>query len=166
MTKETYMTITRPFRENPKMARGIHIANRMCTSIMYAAYPLLLIYMFRQQEAALVRAVLVPFISFVVLSVFRYLVNRKRPYEVFEMPPVIKKDTRGKSFPSRHVFSAMMIAQTFLFLSPWNWLGLLFTAVALLLAAVRVCSGVHFISDVIAGAAFAVAAALTGYVLL
>ena len=90
----------------------------------------------------------------------RYLINRKRPYEKFDVPPVIPKDTKGKSFPSRHVFSATVIAMTFLFMSPWMWLGVALLFVALLEGVVRVVSGVHYISDVIAGMVVGILAAL------
>lgn len=163
MTKETYVKMTQPFRDNPEMAKGIHIANKLCTLTMYAAYPLLLLYLFWQKEQGLLRAVLVPGVSFVLLSVFRHVVNRPRPYEAFEVAPIIKKDTKGKSFPSRHVFSATIIAMTFLLASPWHWIGIVFLVVSLLLAIVRVVSGVHYISDVVAGMAVAVLAAVVGY---
>lgn len=157
--------MTQPFRDNPKLARVIHMLNKACTILMYAAYPLLLIYMLLNKEEGFLRALLVPAISFVVLSVGRHLLNRPRPYEVFGVPPVIKKDTKGNSFPSRHVFSATMIAMTFLLMSPWSWLGVLFLAICLLLAVVRVVSGVHFISDVLAGFFVGVLAAVIGYLL-
>ena len=166
MTKETYVNITQPFRDNPKMARGIHMANKICTLSMYLAYPLLILYMFWMRDAYVARVIMVPLDSFIILSVFRYFVNRPRPYEKFEVPPVIAKDTKGKSFPSRHVFSAMVIAMTFLLASPWSWLGVLFVVVAVLLAIVRVLSGVHFISDVVAGAGFAIVAAVVGYIVI
>ncbi|MBE5888966.1 MAG: phosphatase PAP2 family protein [Lachnospiraceae bacterium] len=166
MTKETYVNITQPFRDNPKMARGIHMANKICTLSMYLAYPLLILYMFLMRDAYVARVIMVPLDSFIILSVFRYFVNRPRPYEKFELPPVIAKDTKGKSFPSRHVFSAMVIAMTFLLASPWSWLGVLFVVVAVLLAIVRVLSGVHFISDVVAGAGFAIVAAVVGYIVI
>lgn len=166
MTKETYVNITQPFRDNPKMARGIHMANKICTLSMYLAYPLLILYMFWMRDAYVARVIMVPLDSFIILSVFRYFVNRPRPYEKFELPPVIAKDTKGKSFPSRHVFSAMVIAMTFLLASPWSWLGVLFVVIAVLLAIVRVLSGVHFISDVVAGAGFAIVAAVVGYIVI
>jgi len=142
------------------------MANKICTLSMYLAYPLLILYMFLMRDAYVARVIMVPLDSFIILSVFRYFVNRPRPYEKFELPPVIAKDTKGKSFPSRHVFSAMVIAMTFLLASPWSWLGVLFVVVAVLLAIVRVLSGVHFISDVVAGAGFAIVAAVVGYIVI
>ena len=166
MTKENYVKITQPFRDNPGMAKGIHIANKLCTGLMYVSYPALIGYLFLQNDEMVLRAILVPAISFVLLSVGRYVINRPRPYETFEVPPVIKKDTKGKSFPSRHVFSATVIAMTFLLASPWTWLGIVFFVVSLLLAVVRVVSGVHYVSDVLAGIAIAVLAAWIGYIIM
>ena len=45
MKKETYIKMTQPFRENPEMAKGIHIVNKICTGVMYVAYPILLVFM-------------------------------------------------------------------------------------------------------------------------
>lgn len=59
-------------------------------------------------------SIIAPLVGFIAVSVFRYIVNRPRPYEKFDMPPVIPKDTHGRSFPSRHVFSAFIIAFTVL----------------------------------------------------
>lgn len=169
MTKEDYIKMTQPFRDNPGLAKGIHIANKLCTGIMYLAYPLLLVYLFFQKESSYFsfwRGLFVPAVSFVLLSFVRKWINRQRPYEKFEMPPVIKKDTKGNSFPSRHVFSATMIAMTFLLMSPWSWLGGIFLFVAGVLAIVRVISGVHFISDVLAGIVVAMVAAIVGYLII
>lgn len=160
MKKEAYMKMTQPFRDNPQMAKGLHILNLICTGTMYVLYPLLLVYLFWTKDAGLIKAFLVPSISFVLLSMGRYFINRKRPYEAFEVPPVIPKETKGKSFPSRHVFSASVIAMTFLLMSPWAWLGVVLLGVAVLEAVVRVVSGVHYISDVLAGLLVGIIAAI------
>lgn len=167
MTKEKYIKMTQPFRDHPEMAKGIHMVNKACTMIMYVAYPILLVYLFFHKESSYFsfrHALFVPAISFLLLSVGRALINRPRPYEAFQVASVIKKDTKGKSFPSRHVFSAAIISMTFIFMSPWNWLGLIFLGVTILLALVRVISGVHYISDVVAGISCGIIAAILGYV--
>lgn len=171
MKKETYIKMTQPFRDNPDMAKGIHIVNKLCTGVMYLSYPVLLVYMYFNAHLIssffrFEKVLLVPAISFVLLSMFRKIVNRPRPYEAFDVPPVIKKDTKGHSFPSRHVFSATIIAMTFILHSPFFVLGLIFMVVSLLLAVVRVVSGVHYISDVVAGILIAVVAAVVGYLMI
>ena len=69
------------------------------------------------------------------------------------MPPVIPKNTKGHSWPSRHVFSATIIALTFF---PVNMpLAIVLLVCAAGIAVIRVISGVHSISDVVAAAACA-----------
>ena len=160
MKKETYIKITQPFRDHPEVAKGLHIINRICMLIMYVSYPSLLIFLYIKKEETLTEVFLIPAISFVLLSLGRYFINRKRPYEAFDVPPVIPKKTKGKSFPSRHVFSATIIAMTYFMMSPWAWLGIILMVVALVEALVRVLSGVHYISDVVAGMAVGILASL------
>lgn len=166
MTKETYVKMTQPFRDNPGMAKGIHIANKVCTMCMYVSYPLLIFYMVWKADENLLCGILVPAVNFLLLTLFRRIFNRPRPYEAFEIPPVIPKDTKGKSFPSRHVFSSMVIAMTFLLVSPWPVIGVVFVVLTVLLAIVRVLSGLHYPSDVIAGALYAIVVAIMGYVVM
>lgn len=112
----------------------------------------------------LYRSVLIPGIAFIVVSVFRKKVSSPRPYEVYNFVPVIKKDTKGKSFPSRHVFSVFMVAMAYGQISviAAMWIGV----VGIILAFLRVVGGVHFIKDVIAGAAIAIICGGIGFGLL
>jgi membrane-associated phospholipid phosphatase len=96
-----------------------------------------------------------------LVSVYRAWRSEKRPYEVLEIQPLIVKETKGNSFPSRHVFSAFVIAVTALWVAPAAGGVLLVLGVAL--AACRVIGGVHWPRDVIAGAAVGIAAGLLGY---
>lgn len=166
MKKDTYLKMTRPFRENAKMARSLHIINKIITYVMVALYMGLLAYYACNQDERLIRAIIVPLDSFIIVTVFRYMLNRKRPYEHFDIPPVIQKDTAGKSFPSRHVFSAFIIAMTYLCWSPLVWAGTVLLVLAASMAVVRVISGVHYISDVAAGAVCGIAAGVLGYVIV
>ena len=166
MKKDTYLKMTRPFRENAKLARSLHIINKIITYAMVLLYMGLLAYYACNQDERLIRAIIVPLDSFIIVTVFRYMLNRKRPYELFDIPPVIQKDTAGKSFPSRHVFSAFIIAMTYLCWSPLVWAGVVLLVLAAGMAVVRVVSGVHYISDVTAGAVCGIVAGVLGYVIL
>lgn len=163
MTKEGYLKLTGPFRRHPGLARILHNLNRGLTALMFAAYVLLLAYQLLTKDLRLARCIIVPLDAFLVTSVLRWLVARKRPYETFGEAPVIRKESRGDSFPSRHVFSAFVIAMTFLLATPWTWAGLLLLAASAAIAAIRVLSGVHYISDVICGALIGIGAGLLGY---
>jgi len=149
MTREMYYKMTQPFRD-PKRARSLHIANKILTGMIFVAYPILLIWSFFFRQECLLGSILVPLDGFIGVTVFRCLVNRRRPYETFGLPPVIRKDTTGKSFPSRHVFSAAIIAFTFFYVPEAAPIGIVLLVCTLLLSVIRVVSGVHYISDVVA----------------
>ncbi len=167
MEKSTYLKITGPMREHPKLAKNIHRANQLLSAIVMASYPILLLWLFLQREAvALVRGILVPMDAFILLSVLRYFIGAKRPYEVFGVEPVIPKKTKGNSFPSRHVFSVFMIAMAYLALAPSFFPGIFLIVIGVLLAFVRVVSGVHFPRDVIAGMLAGVASGVIGFYLI
>lgn len=147
--------MTAPFRDHPQMARSLHILNKILTGILFLSYALFLVWLFLNKDKGLVRAICVPLDGLVAVSVFRILINRPRPYEKFHEKPLIPKETKGKSFPSRHVFSAAVIAGAFFAGGFWQ-MGLICLFVTVFLAVLRVISGVHYISDVIAGMGFAV----------
>ena len=158
MRKETYIKMTQPFRENPKLAKSLHIANKILTGLVFIAYPCLLLWMLWHKDPRLTNAIIYPMNGFICVTVVRAILNFPRPYERFEMPPVIPKDTKGHSWPSRHVFSAAVIAFTFFPFSVEAGTVLLIASAAL--AVIRVLSGVHYISDVLAGFALAMVFAL------
>ena len=79
----------------------------------------------------------------------RLLINRTRPYEKYNYTPVFPKDTKGKSFPSRHAASAFILSYAFLYINPI--LGIISLSISLVLASLRPLCGVHYISDVVAG---------------
>jgi membrane-associated phospholipid phosphatase len=116
---------------------------------MYLVYPLLLIHLFINKPDKLPIFILIPGLSFVLVSFGRHLLNAPRPYETWNITPLIPKDTKGHSFPSRHVFSASIISMAVLRLNPI--LGILFLVLSLVIAICRVIGGVHYPHDVAAG---------------
>ena len=160
MTPAQYARLSAPFRPE-KRRRALLAVNRVLTYGCYAAYPLLLAALAVQRDGRFWRAVLVPGISFVLLSLVRRLINAPRPYEALDIDPLIHKDTHGKSLPSRHVFSMFVIAMTFLWILPP--LGVLLLICGAVLAAVRVIGGVHYPRDVIVGAVAGVLAGVVGF---
>ena len=80
------------------------------------------------------------------------------------MPPVIEKDTSGKSFPSRHVFSVFIIAMTIFY--QHSGPGVILGLVGVGLAAIRVVGGVHEPKDVIVGALAGILCGVIGFYLI
>lgn len=166
MSKSTYINMINYFREHPRLSRLLIYINRIITYGVFLLYPFMIAYLTYIKSPILLKAILVPLDSFIVLSVSRFMLNRPRPYEKFDTNPIIDKDTKGKSFPSRHVFSAFIISFTCLWCVQVGWLSGILIAGALLLAIIRVLLGVHFVSDVIAGALFALVVAYLGYIII
>lgn len=176
MKKETYLYMIQSLKKRPSLAKGIIGANSIITKAIYIAYPCLLGYLLvfdpgitfaldHFLESMFFKALLVPLGSFVILSALRKGINAPRPYEVYETSPLIPKNTKGKSFPSRHVFSIFIIGMTFYYCCPAPELGIVILILGIFLAILRVVSGVHFIKDVVAGALLGILMAELGFYL-
>ncbi|MCO4493708.1 phosphatase PAP2 family protein [Streptococcus infantarius] len=144
-----YAKITDPIRKNPRAVHSLRLINRLLTAVMYLVYPLLLIYLFVKQQSQLIPAIFIPGVSFILVSLMRKMINVPRPYEAWQINPLIQKDTQGQSMPSRHVFSASIISMAVLTQS--SFLGVILLILSLVIAFCRVLGGVHYLHDVVAG---------------
>lgn len=138
----------------------LNALNTVFTIAVYISYPAFLIFLFVTGNDNLLRCTLVPAVSFAAVSVLRKIINRARPYEKLDIDPIIKKDKTGESMPSRHVFSVFVIAFAFMYFKPL--LSLPFFVVGIILSFIRIVGGVHYPSDVAAGALIGITAGLIG----
>ncbi len=161
MQKSFYDALSRPFETNEKRKRRLVTANRIVTIAFYVIYPAMLAVLIIFRDTRFWRVLLVPVLSFILVTVFRRIVSAKRPYEVWDVPPLIEKETAGRSFPSRHVFSAFIIAMAALWLNIPA--GIILLAAGTFLAVARVIARVHFVRDVVAGALIAVGLGILGF---
>ena len=106
-------------------------------------------------------------VPFAAVTFMRLCINAPRPYEVFDIEELAHLGAelkKGRSFPSRHVFSAFLIGVL------WLPYSLAFGIAALLagvfLAAERVLLGIHFIKDVTVGAVVGAVSGLIGVLIL
>ena len=157
MKKETYIKTVNKVREHKHLERALVFANEILTGIVYISFPILLVTLgYNRRFRDLIKIVLVCGISFVLVSVCRHFYNAKRPYFLYEYEPIVAKEKEGHSMPSRHVFSAFVIAMSFAYI---NWkFSIIFFVVAILIAVHRVIMGVHFVKDVVVGALIGIAA--------
>ncbi|MGT2649852.1 phosphatase PAP2 family protein [Streptococcus troglodytae] len=148
---EFYEKLTKPVRTRSKWLYFVKTVNSLITRIMPFIYLMLLLYLFWTQKrwTALMPFVLVPSLSFVLLSLVRKYLNQPRPYERWTISPLIIKDAKGQSMPSRHVFSAVVISVCVLRVTVWG--GIMLLILSALLACCRVLGGVHYPKDVIIG---------------
>ena len=139
-------------------------------SVMYVAFAYLAtcawLYQHHSTEEC-VRLVLVSAIPFILVSAVRLVLNYERPYELVDLKPFEKMRKRrkaGKSFPSRHVFSAFLIG---VLLLCYNLpVAVATLVVGLFLAIERALLGIHFPKDVFFGALFGVLFGMIGMFVL
>lgn len=146
--KEFYRKISSPFR-NDKGKKLITNWNQVITGFIYLLYSFLLLDLITTNRELILPFIFIPGISFLSLSWVRSKLNYPRPYEIWDIQPLIIKESKGNSFPSRHVFSASIIAMCALKVN--LTLGIFGLFCSILLACLRVIGGVHFPRDVMWG---------------
>ena len=142
---EFYNWLIQPFINKPHRIQLLRRLNRILTFVMPGIYGLVFCWLFAKQVSLekIWPFIWIPASGFVLFSLFRHWINVPRPYENWNIQPLLEKHSSGHSFPSRHVFSATMISMCVCQLSlP---LGL----ASMLLALVRVMGGVHYPKDVL-----------------
>lgn len=148
MSYETfYKKISHPFEKNPKV---LNRADRLLTLVFYVSYPLLLlyVYVFFHEKERVIFYIMMPAFFLAICTLIRGMINCPRPYERYQIKPIIHKDTKGQSFPSRHVFSAVLISMAVISVYPLYGTVLFFLSI--LEAYIRVAGGVHTPWDVFA----------------
>ena len=137
--------------QHPQLLQLMRVFNRMMTVLMPLAYLTLLGTNFVSKGVGkeLSAYILVPAFGFVLLTLVRKWINQPRPYEVWEIIPLLDRDSPGQSMPSRHVFSATIISMACLHAS--LTMGMICLTLSAFLGLVRVLGGVHFPKDVVVG---------------
>lgn len=154
-TARQYARWTAGLRTHPRARAAVLGANRWLKVPCYVLYPLLLALTWFgvgciPAGATFWHALLAPVMGFALETALRAWLDAPRPYELLAIDPLVHKGTHGKSFPSRHVFSAFVIATCWLSYSVP--VGCALAAAGTVLAVARVLGGVHFPRDVVAGA--------------
>ena len=143
-----YEELTKNYQTDEKK-KLLRLCNKIVTNIYYVVYPLLLLYLFVKQSEKLLPTILIPQFSIVAITLLRKVLARPRPYEEYPIDQILEKETQHNAMPSRHVFSASIIAMMYFSVSP------ILACILLVLAAIegyiRVVGGVHYPRDVIVG---------------
>ncbi len=123
----------------------------------------LIIYSFVKEDYLMfTKCIVVPATAFVVVSIFRKLIDSPRPYTKYDITPLINKDKSGESFPSRHTLSAFLITMTGFYV--YFPIGIVLAVISSVIVVTRVISGVHFTKDVIAGALIGILSGLIYFI--
>ena len=125
--------------------------NRFMTVVMPMIYLTLLTTTYLQEGLGKQVGIylFIPASGFVILSFLRKKINAPRPYEEWDIKPLLDRDSPGQSLPSRHVFSATVISMACLHAS--LTMGMICLILSAFLGLVRVLGGVHFPKDVVVG---------------
>ena len=162
MTAQRYQAIFDWFRARPAALRALGYAQKISVLGVYLVYGAVLAVTLWQRSGQFWRVLAVPAAVYVLGTLLRAAINRPRPYEALNFTPLFPKDTKGQSMPSRHCFSAAAIAAAVWYVLPP--LGAVLAVLAVIIAVSRVVTGVHFVSDVLAGLAFGLVFAVAGRV--
>ncbi|QKL33794.1 phosphatase PAP2 family protein [Streptococcus mitis] len=149
--QEWYDYIAANIENRPFLLSLLRTFNRFMTVVMPIVYLTLLATAYLQEGLGkqVLMYVFIPVSGFVILSFLRKKINAPRPYEVWEIVPLLDRDSPGKSMPSRHVFSATIISMACLHAS--LTMGMICLTLSAFLGLVRVLGGVHYPKDVVVG---------------
>ena len=149
--QEWYEYMADNIKSKPFLFRLLRTFNRLMTVVMPIVYLILLVITYLQQGLGkqVWIYLFIPASGFVILSFLRKKINAPRPYEVWEIVPLLDRDSPGQSMPSRHVFSATIISMACLHAS--LSVGLILLILSAILGLVRVLGGVHYPKDVVVG---------------
>ena len=149
--QEWYDHIAGNIENKPFLLSLLRTFNRFMTVVMPMIYLTLLAITYLQQGLGkqVLIYVFIPASGFVILSFLRKKINAPRPYEEWDIKPLLDRDSPGQSMPSRHVFSATIISMACLHTS--LTMGMICLILSAFLGLVRVLGGVHFPKDVVVG---------------
>ena len=149
--QEWYDHVASNIKNKPFLLRSLRAFNRFMTVVMPIVYLTLLATTYLQEGLGrqVLIYVFIPASGFVILSFLRKKINAPRPYEEWDIKPLLDRDSPGQSMPSRHVFSATIISMACLHAS--LTMGMICLTLSAFLGLVRVLGGVHFPKDVVVG---------------
>ncbi len=158
-----YERISAPFR-SLAARHMVNVADRLLVVLIAVAYIGVLGYSALNGDARTLKLALVPAITFALVSLIRATLDKPRPYEVYPIDPIIVKNTLGKSMPSRHLASAVIIACALAWFD--LRLGIPAFIACAIVGAMRIIGGVHFPRDIVAAAVISLACGLIGFVIV
>ena len=149
--QEWYDHIAGKIGNKPIFLSLLRAFNRFMTVVIPIIYLILLVITYLQEGLGkqVWIYLFIPASGFVILSLLRKKINAPRPYEVWEIVPLLDRDSPGQSMPSRHVFSATIISMACLHAS--LIVGFILLILSVFLGLVRVLGGVHYPKDVLVG---------------
>lgn len=148
-----YQTMLTYIHNRPLLKKTIIQVCRFFPYITFILYPCVLIYLWITKNELFLTTLIKPLSAFLIVTIFRKIMNRPRPYEAMDIHPLFHHK-QGESFPSRHTVSAFIIA--LVCFNVHFGLGLFTLFVAIIISGSRILAGVHYISDVLSAIVIAI----------
>ena len=148
-----------------RLKKTVYLADKIATGAIFVLYAAVCCFAFFRAEdtpSDAVRLIALPAFCLALSSLLRLIFNEKRPYER-GVTPLYEKSRKGRSFPSRHLSSAAVIAGICFFYLPV--LGCVAAALACVLFYTRFACGWHFPRDLLCGTLLGAACALPAFFL-
>ncbi len=146
--------------ESKKATLSLKVISALSVIFSVLSYCVLLFLSFYNSIYEGLSVLLSAALPFFAVGFVRMIIDAPRPYELYTFYENKPKERAGRSFPSRHAYSVFVIATIAFFYSVPLGIGLLIFGLAL--AVSRVLLGIHFIRDVVCGAAVGVISGLIG----
>ncbi len=165
--KHGYPLMYKKVYSKPRLAHFLKHGSYVAVALTAAAFLFCFVKLFVMEKLLAVKFLTVSAVPFVLVSIVRHFLDSKRPYQVFdfaEMGIDIPKHKIGRSFPSRHVFSSFLIGTLAFVYHPILAASVL--ALGAFIGLSRILLGVHFVSDVAAGAIIGIASGAVGILVL
>lgn len=147
-----------------RISLSLNIISHASALISAVAFFALLIYSYLSEPITALKIGVCALVPYILVSVMRKIIKAPRPYEMYDFYKAPPKSKVGQSFPSRHVFSACVIAVLSYTASVWMSIALL--TLGICLAVARVLLGIHFIRDVVAGALIGILSGIFGIIII
>lgn len=137
------------FNKHPTQKQILLFLSWFCVLLSFVGYVGILGYLiYTKQFINLVKTIVIPLSTIIGVELIRHIYSRPRPFETGNFVPLIDHEP-GRSFPSKHATSAMIIALSIYRIIPI--VGTMFIVNALLVGLTRIFSGIHHKSDVLCG---------------
>ena len=146
------------YNSHPTAKRALKLGNLLLPWLFFVCYGVLLVhacFVEPFETMDLIKTLFVPLLALFAVSVMRLAIARPRPYTeggAGITSFIDKKNADEKSFPSRHLACATVIAMTYLPYYPIA--GVFLLGGSVLLGYIRFALGLHYPSDLFAGIGF------------
>ncbi len=151
------------FTKNNKTAKALGIfAAKYSQKLFIAVYVIGIVLVYINNFSALIKFIVLPFITLLYNSFLRYKLNRPRPFVQENIAPLVEHEASG-SCPSNHGVSAMIIAFAYFALNPY--IAVCLIVLAVLTGVSRIMTGVHYPLDILISWIIAAVIGILGFII-